>query len=223
MSEPLDMPDAQGGWQPLNGYIHFSLANGHLVICDARSIDGLPFPDDVAICRYTAPVEGQPYIESLQERIAELERMVSLEMSQAITIGDLRRQLASALATAEERNKTIEAMEEDIEEMHAELQRHQSQPVEGQPVQADWLSQFPPEWDRHPWANYACLVASHGMHDGIRFMWYYWEVKPVWGEKSYNWVDGKWGFQNPVVHAPLSTFFNTRATLVQRPAAEAGA
>lgn len=75
-----------------------------------------------------------------------------------------------------------------------------------------------PEWDKHPWANYACLVPFSGGIEGIFFMWYYWEVKPEWGERSYNWVDGKWGPANPIVtKIPLSAVFDVRRTLQQRP------
>lgn len=84
----------------------------------------------------------------------------------------------------------------------------------------DWLRAFPPEWDRHPWANYAYLQPSYSHFDGITFMWYYYECEPEWGEKSYNWVDGKHGYQNPVTRAPLSAFFDVRQTLQARPAQE---
>jgi len=84
------------------------------------------------------------------------------------------------------------------------------------PVAADWMHTFPPEWERHPWANYAHLVASSGM-DGIHFAWCYYECEPKWGKLSYNWVGGKWGYNNPAKRAPLSLFFDTRATLTQRP------
>lgn len=94
-------------------------------------------------------------------------------------------------------------------------------PALPQALVPQWEREFPPEWDRHPWANYACLIVMHSVHDGVTLMWNYWEVEPEWGKKSYNWVDGKHGYMNPVKRAPLSTFFNTRETLRQRPAAQA--
>jgi len=97
----------------------------------------------------------------------------------------------------------------------AEIQAALAELSTQQPA-ADWMHTFPPEWDRHPWANYAHLVASSGM-DGIHFMWYYCEREPKWGKLSYNWVGGKWGYKDPALRAPLSLFFDTRATLTQRP------
>lgn len=38
-------------YTPMEGYITFRLANGELKVMDAHSLDGLPFPDDVAVCR----------------------------------------------------------------------------------------------------------------------------------------------------------------------------
>lgn len=90
-----------------------------------------------------------------------------------------------------------------------------------QPVAA-WEQAFPPDWDGHPWANYASLVASFGHMDGITFMWYYWEQEPTWGTKSYNWTGGKWGPSLFVRNAPLNTFFDMRATLRQRPTQQGG-
>lgn len=88
--------------------------------------------------------------------------------------------------------------------------------VAGAGAQPAWLAAFPPEWDRHPWANYAYLQPSFGSYDGIQFMWYYFEKEPEWGEKSWNWVDGKHGYENPVKRAPLSIFFDVKATLQRR-------
>lgn len=90
----------------------------------------------------------------------------------------------------------------------------------GEPVAA-WEREFPPEWDRHPWANYACLIVAYGHFNGVTLRWEYFEKEPEWGEKSYNWVDGLHGFVNPVKRAPLSTFFDTRDTLRQRSSAPA--
>lgn len=81
----------------------------------------------------------------------------------------------------------------------------------------EWLEKFPPEWDRHPWANWAWLQPSFSSFDGITFMWIYFEDKPKWGEISWNWVSGKHGFENPVKRAPLSDFFDVKATLQYRP------
>jgi hypothetical protein len=74
-----------------------------------------------------------------------------------------------------------------------------------------------PEWDTYPWANWACLVPYTG-DMGIHFRWYYWECEPEWGERSYNWVDGKWGPGIPSKMIWLRDVFDVRTTLQQRPA-----
>lgn len=113
--------------------------------------------------------------------------------------------------------------EEEVEAIDAAIAAIEAQaaPATTEPVPA-WEREFPPEWDRHPWANYACLIVGYSHYDGVTLRWEYFEQEPLWGEKSYNWVGRTHGFVNPVKRAPLSTFFDTRATLRQRPSAQEG-
>lgn len=139
----------------------------------------------------------QQEIASLRAQVAELEGERDLYKAQAGMLEDNGRLIAWQAVNAED----------EVKALRTQLAQQPAMP------QPDWLAAFPPEWDRHPWANYAYLQPSFGYHDGIQFMWYYYECEPEWGERSWNWVDGKHGYENPVKRAPLSTFFSVKDTL----------
>ena len=63
-----------GKWMPMEGYITFGLANGELKVCDARHIDGLPFPDDVALCRLTDAPTLPPDVAATMRDALEFRR-----------------------------------------------------------------------------------------------------------------------------------------------------
>lgn len=75
-----------------------------------------------------------------------------------------------------------------------------------------------PDWDKYPWANYACLCLWSGT--SVQFSYDYYEDKPEPDQSSggYHHKSGKWCHGTPLY--PLGDFLDLRATLQQRPSGE---
>ncbi len=81
----------------------------------------------------------------------------------------------------------------------------------------DWRIKFPPEWDKYPWANYACLLHWRDL-GGSEFRWGYFENMPRHDVRSnsYRHHTGKWVYDLDSSF-PLSEILNLRETLERRP------